>query len=347
MNYVEDHRVRPPDPLVLHPTARPMVYRTVEYAGEDSWVKRLDETCNGVTTPKSRVELWGSSGGFAYYSWYNAPPPPVDWTNRARLAIKNIAQNLGASTFEYRESASLFYKTGKVLYDVVQAARKIRKGRVGGMVRAAFGKNIRPKDVSGFYLGDQFGIAPLLDDLGNAIARLEERVARPLIRKIVVGDSDKTSVKSVDYAYKGSYVHEKRGTYDKSVRAILYVELVPDYHDFTWGNPLEVAWELTPMSFMVDWFLPVGGWLSSLDALKDVRGVTGTATYKTIQTWWSATTSGPNEYRMVRPQTRRDVAYWRDTVSQIPVPPFPRWQPSASWHKLALALAVGHQLFGK
>lgn len=31
-------------------------------------------------------------------------------------------------------------------------------------------------------------------------------------------------------------------------------------------NPLEIIWELVPYSFVVDWFLPVGNWLSSMTA---------------------------------------------------------------------------------
>lgn len=31
-------------------------------------------------------------------------------------------------------------------------------------------------------------------------------------------------------------------------------------------NPLEVIWELVPFSFVADWFLPIGDYLSALDA---------------------------------------------------------------------------------
>jgi hypothetical protein len=39
-------------------------------------------------------------------------------------------------------------------------------------------------------------------------------------------------------------------------------------------NPLELAWELLPWSFVADWFVPVGDYLSSLDATKgwDFKG---------------------------------------------------------------------------
>lgn len=33
------------------------------------------------------------------------------------------------------------------------------------------------------------------------------------------------------------------------------------------ANPLSIAWELVPFSFVADWFIPIGGWLSSLGHL--------------------------------------------------------------------------------
>lgn len=41
-------------------------------------------------------------------------------------------------------------------------------------------------------------------------------------------------------------------------------------------NPMEVAWELLPFSFVADWFLPIGDYLSSLDAPLRFGHVSGT-----------------------------------------------------------------------
>jgi hypothetical protein len=40
-------------------------------------------------------------------------------------------------------------------------------------------------------------------------------------------------------------------------------------------NPLEVAWELIPFSFVADWFISVGDWLRGLTALHGLRIVSG------------------------------------------------------------------------
>jgi len=41
-------------------------------------------------------------------------------------------------------------------------------------------------------------------------------------------------------------------------------------------NPINLAWELIPYSFVVDWFIPVGDYLSSLDAFLGKSFVSGT-----------------------------------------------------------------------
>ena len=43
-------------------------------------------------------------------------------------------------------------------------------------------------------------------------------------------------------------------------------------------NPLEIVWETTRYSFVVDWFLPIGPWLSALTADVGLSFVTGSQT---------------------------------------------------------------------
>jgi hypothetical protein len=62
------------------------------------------------------------------------------------------------------------------------------------------------------------------------------------------------------------------------------IDGIPSYdmlHNFAevgFTNPLEVAWELVPFSFAADWFVPVGSWLSGLDALLGLTDLTYSST---------------------------------------------------------------------
>jgi len=71
-----------------------------------------------------------------------------------------------------------------------------------------------------------------------------------------------------------------RGEWKKSQSAIFYVQTDVPAHRISLGNPMELAWELIPFSFVVDWFLPIGNWISALDATLHVTGTWGTVTTK-------------------------------------------------------------------
>lgn len=47
-------------------------------------------------------------------------------------------------------------------------------------------------------------------------------------------------------------------------------------------NPVEIVWELVPYSFVVDWFLPIGPWLSSLTADVGLSFKTGGQSTKSV-----------------------------------------------------------------
>lgn len=47
-------------------------------------------------------------------------------------------------------------------------------------------------------------------------------------------------------------------------------------------NPATIAWELMPWSFVIDWFIPIGDWVSSLDATAGLKFATGCVSTKTI-----------------------------------------------------------------
>jgi hypothetical protein len=61
-------------------------------------------------------------------------------------------------------------------------------------------------------------------------------------------------------------------------------------------NPILIAWELVPFSFVADWFLPIGNWIESFTALQGLEPVWCTKTsfshsihsYGTVETYYIA-----------------------------------------------------------
>ncbi len=57
-------------------------------------------------------------------------------------------------------------------------------------------------------------------------------------------------------------------------------------------NPLEVAWELVPLSFVADWFLPIGSYLASLDVPMRFSHIGGSYGNRMVATSTSSASSG-------------------------------------------------------
>jgi hypothetical protein len=128
-----------------------------------------------------------------------------------------------------------------------------------------------------------------------------------------------------------------------SKRAICYVDLDPETSPFTYGNPAELAWEVIPFSFVVDWAIPIGDTLSALDALRGVTGIQGTesAKYTRVTKGWIRR---PNYQGVYLTSSTPGSVYYkghqRSVITSIPLPPVPRWDPSSSWKTVANGLAL-------
>lgn len=66
---------------------------------------------------------------------------------------------------------------------------------------------------------------------------------------------------------------------EATTKVVMYYYPVNDFYkklsEVGVTNPLTVIWEKVPFSFAIDWFLPVGGWLDSMDAAIGLHFLTG------------------------------------------------------------------------
>lgn len=278
----------------------------------------------------------GSGIATAMYNYRDLPfegtvgtPPVCDWQTKMRLDIEEVAVNLGDTLAEYRETAREFVRYAR---GIGTAWRTFR-----GTLPRDLRKKIRPCDVPASILAYNFGVAPLVGTLFDSVEKLQERLQKPIYRRFTSFDKD--------HIYKSPYVisgiqHEHR--WDRSMRAICYVQLEPDARDFNLGNPIEWAWELIPFSFVIDWGIPVGDYLNALDALKDVKAVKGTLTTKDRfwrRTWSSAVVNSGWWYPDGVPKYTYE-SHERGVITSIPLPRIPRWDPSKSWKAVLNGLSL-------
>lgn len=102
-----------------------------------------------------------------------------------------------------------------------------------------------------------------------------------------------------------------------------------------------VAWELTPWSFVVDWFIPIGDWLT---ARGHAQGLKGTFITSDKKTGVANTPTGDftlNQYTWISPCYRHIV--FDRTISFVLGVPMPTLKPlakAASWRHCANAVAL-------
>lgn len=248
--------------------------------------------------------------------------PYCSAATKMRLAIASTPVNLGETLGEYRETAGMFHDFGVALVDGIRR------------VRRKLPPKRRPNfcQLSAAELMMSFGVMPLASVLFDSAQTLNDRLEDPIYRVFRVKDKDEIS-----------FTHNSHtGWWRQSQRAKVHVEFEVAQPRFTMGNALELAWELQWGSWMVDYLIPIGDWLSSLDAMDGVKSVLGTMTQKHMY-------YHRNDYRrfedsqIVRHPTLFYRSHERFVWTDVPMPEFPRWKPSLSWRKITHVVSLLHQ----
>lgn len=120
----------------------------------------------------------------------------------------------------------------------------------------------RPRDASAIWLEYWFGWSPLINDIGNVIEVLQGEIPDLELR---AGGFSKGEFRLHEY-YGPSFYRivnlevKARTTYWGRVRVTNPNLALANQLGFV--NPATIVWELIPFSFLVDWFIPVGDFLS-------------------------------------------------------------------------------------
>lgn len=122
-------------------------------------------------------------------------------------------------------------------------------------------------------------------------------------------------------------------------------------------NPLEVAWEVIPFSFVVDWFFPIGDYLQQLGAWSD-RSHKLVWCYRTdfgeYEQSWVLSKSSSSKNGSGEIITYSDEWYatghaitWERSLTGVPTPQIPRFKNPVSLSHAASALALLSTAFGR
>lgn len=204
---------------------------------------------------------------------------PWGLSNRSNVeALNKIKSQKVDLSVLFGEANTTLAMLGKSLSELAAVVRDARKGR-WDRLRKRFGTK---KGVGDTWLEYQYGWLPLLSDIYGIQEQLKEGFRKEgfLIRASATATEQwhptevlpkNNLVATRDYSVKGkSYYRSKTVYYCKISDQELYA-----LNQLGLTNPLLLAWELTTLSFVVDWVLPIGDLLGSLTATLGTTFVAG------------------------------------------------------------------------
>lgn len=296
---------------------------------------------------------------------YNAPVSPLssleiasidhDANNKVLMQCKEMHVNLAQFYAEREQAVRMFGETAERLAKAFKALRKgnvvaaaehlglpvgTRRQRQRILRRHKSRGRTAAETAASRWLELQYGWKPLLADVVGA-AEAAAKALNAITYYEAKGRSSRKLGPSQPYrrehAVDASFGGISDGIVTVEGRHEVYYHLrfVPDTSmraavELGLTNPLELAWELLPYSFVADWFADVGQSLSALDA---TVGLTFTSGHKTEFFSWHFESmgtkvgkfAGGTEY--LTPATRRDTFVWvkctRSVLTTFPSAQFP------------------------
>jgi hypothetical protein len=307
------------------------------------------------------IPPWTLSGG-----WTGGDDPEIrEATNnlRDRLINKMAAQvqgqrvNLGVAFGERKQTADLVAST---INRIVGSVRALKNRNFAGAARelgirtdlSSLSRRHRGLSVPEAWLELQYGWKPLLSDVyGSCEELLSREKERPPVIHVKVSAKEQLSQKLSLGPFETAWPVvrlSKTGNVQGSARVRFAVnnELIQLQSRTGISNPLAVAWELVPWSFVVDWFLPVGQFLGNLGYGAGLTCLGGSFSFRSKTKW----TGGPES------STKRGSSYTqshsggsideefngfsREAFSSWPPVPLPHFKDPLSLGHVANALSL-------
>jgi hypothetical protein len=204
------------------------------------------------------------------------------------LKAKDMKVNLPVLFGEGRKTVDLLMETAGKVYG---AYRDVRRGRFG---KAAERLGIKgPKGAAGNWLSYKYGWLPLLQDVkGLAELAAQQTVGRPprftvksrKTARQVFNSLQSNGVTSSPFSAKNRCSGEVEHVGKAGLLLQVNVGFSPLASQVGITDPALVVWEMVPFSFVFDWFVSVGDWLTVRTALTGLTVLTGfTSTQRDIK----------------------------------------------------------------
>lgn len=303
-------------------------------------------------------------GTFRYL--FGEPSPIDEWSSNDDIELLNKVNekwsngdfNAAVFSAEAKESMVMIGDTAKKL---ATSFTRLKHGNFRGAAHAlgfdTYGRNSRTQGgarkknaraIRDYWMELQYGWKPLLGDAKSAAETLAAQVYKHnniIIRagkrvegSVICGAPDTVTP-------KGTFVHGKR-------LKVYFARGSSLMHDLHLDDPFTLAWETYPLSFVVDWFLPIGDYISALEnsfQMPVTKVVTSEKTELYCDTALFADIgSRPTIISASLPFVHHEVTLKRTVTDGLPFPPLPsfnKWEKTLSWQHALSGIALLSQAF--
>jgi len=273
-------------------------------------------------------------------------------------ALNNLRQNrlqLGSDIAEARKTLDMVAGGVIPLAKAALAARRGNFGVIPGLLGLRKGDVLSGKYPANKFLEYQYGWKPLMSSVYDGIKVLENGFRKPKVPIYSAKGTGHESHQEEGKYFAGPGLVKGPLSYDFKSKVQLYYkvssELIDSLDSAGVLNPVSIAWELVPFSFVVDWFIPIGSVLTAFSAtagLDFVGGYSTTTRRKSFHGHGSLPDDGSNRYRSLMSSGSYRVEtfeMYRTALNSFPIPRFDaiNTNPFSSAH-VANALALLRQL---
>lgn len=289
--------------------------------------------------------------------------------NKLRLKLKDQKVNMVQAYAESDQTMRLIGDTTKKLALTFQHLRKGQLMAAGSVLGLRVGKREaarystmakKAKDrasvenlMSSGVLAVQYGIKPLISDVVGAAELYAQKTVHEVVNTATVRHSVRTEQVQSGKT-NSSYNAYMPYTANASATTVVAVdvkigctfakgnEVLHTLSQLGLTNPLLIAWELVPWSFVIDWFIPVGNYISSLDATLGLDFKDGYVSTKSEMTHIRRQ-SVVGGVRANTSSSYHQKTFKRTVLTSFPSSKLPEFKNPLSWqHALnGVALLVG------
>lgn len=190
--------------------------------------------------------------------------------NKLVSKVKDFDFNLAVAGAEMGLTIGM---TVGAIQSMVKSIRALKRGDFATAAQS-LGANkhtskLGQKDLTGRWLELQYGWLPLLSDVYGAsqALALKANAPRQMRWKATTTATGKYDGSQSPSLYSGLGVA-------KASQTIIYeaTEVLTTKRQLGLEDPLTLAWEVIPYSFVVDWFIPIGSYLENLNIIPQLKG---------------------------------------------------------------------------